>query len=90
MGDPLRLSGNPGEQSVQAREFGERLASRTAAPVKFWDERFTTVLAQRVLKESGISSRKRAKAVDRLSAVILLESYLDWRSMNPPENIQPA
>jgi putative Holliday junction resolvase len=44
-----------------------------------WDERLTTVQAQRVLRESGISIEKRAKAVDRLSAVILLESYLDSR-----------
>ena len=41
------------------------------------DERLTTVEASRVLRESGISSRKRARSVDRLSAVLLLESYLD-------------
>jgi putative Holliday junction resolvase len=44
-----------------------------------WDERLTTVQAQRVLRESGISIEKRAKAVDRLAAVILLESFLDSR-----------
>jgi putative Holliday junction resolvase len=42
-----------------------------------WDERLTTVEASRVLRASGISIAKRARAVDRLSAVILLQSYLD-------------
>jgi len=42
-----------------------------------WDERLTTVEAQRVLRSSGISIEKRARAVDRLAAIILLESYLD-------------
>ena len=46
-------------------------------PVKFWDERLTSVEAGRVLRSSGISIEKRAAAVDRLSAVILLQSYLD-------------
>lgn len=82
MGDPLHMSGRPGVQSEKAREFAERLRQRTGLPIRFWDERLTTVEAQRVLRESGISSRKRAKSVDRLSAVILLESYLDWRSLD--------
>ena len=60
-----------------AREFAARLQAATNLPVEFWDERLTTVEAQRVLKESGISIEKRARAVDQLSAVILLESYLD-------------
>jgi putative Holliday junction resolvase len=84
MGDPLHMSGKPGRQSEHVREFAGRLAERTRLPVKFWDERWTTVAAQRVLRESGISSRKRAKAVDRLSAVLLLENYLEWRSQPPP------
>lgn len=82
MGDPLHMSGRPGVQSEKVREFAERLRQRTGLPIRFWDERLTTVEAQRVLRESGISSRKRAKSVDRLSAVILLESYLDWRSLD--------
>ena len=82
MGDPIHMSGKRGLQSEKAREFGERLGERTGVAVEYWDERLTTVEAQRVLKESGISSRKRARAVDRLSAVILLENYLEWLSMN--------
>ena len=77
MGNPLHMSGHEGRQAVHAREFAERLAKRTGLSVRFWDERLTTVEAQRVLKASGISIEKRARAVDRLAAVILLGSYLD-------------
>jgi putative holliday junction resolvase len=77
MGHPLHMSGHEGRQTAYTREFGERLAERTGLEIRYWDERLTTVAAQRVLRESGISIEKRARAVDRLSAVILLESYLD-------------
>jgi putative holliday junction resolvase len=77
MGNPLHMSGREGRQAGHAREFGGRLEAATGLPVKYWDERLTTVEAQRVLRESGVGIEKRAKAVDRLAAVILLESYLD-------------
>ena len=77
MGNPVNMSGREGRQSDYARDFGERLRAATGVDVKLWDERLTTVEAQRVLHESGISSHKRTQAVDRLAAVILLESYLD-------------
>jgi len=80
IGNPLHMSGREGRQVEYAREFGERLKAASGVPVEFWDERLTTVAAQRVLRESGISIEKRAKAVDRLAAVILLESYLDSRN----------
>jgi putative Holliday junction resolvase len=81
MGNPLHMSGREGRQAEYAHDFGERLRKATGLPVEFWDERLTTVEAQRVLRGSGISIQKRAKAVDRLAAVILLESYLDWRKL---------
>jgi putative Holliday junction resolvase len=77
MGNPLNMSGSEGRQSGWAREFAEALERRTGIPVKLWDERLTSVEAGRVLRESGIGIEKRAAAVDRLSAVILLQSYLD-------------
>jgi putative Holliday junction resolvase len=79
IGNPLHMSGHEGRQAEHARDFGGRLQAASSIPVEFWDERLTTVEAQRVLRQSGISSEKRAKAVDRLAAVILLESYLDSR-----------
>ena len=77
MGNPLHMSGAESRQVEHVRDFASRLSAHTNVGVEFWDERLTTVAAQRVLKESGISIQKRAQAVDRLAAVILLESYLD-------------
>ncbi|MFY9725910.1 MAG: Holliday junction resolvase RuvX [Bryobacteraceae bacterium] len=77
MGNPVNMAGNEGRQSAWVREFAGALERRTGVPVKLWDERLTTVEAGRVLRASGISIQKRAAAVDRLSAVILLQSYLD-------------
>ena len=77
LGNPLHMNGQEGRGAAHAREFGVRLEAATGIPIQLWDERLTTVQAQRVLRESGISIEKRAKAVDRLAAVILLESYLD-------------
>ena len=77
MGNPIRMGGAEGRQSGWVREFATALEKRTGLPVKLWDERLTSVEAGRVLRSSGISIGKRAAAVDRLSAVILLQSYLD-------------
>ena len=77
MGNPINMGGAEGRQSGWVREFANELTRRTGLPVKLWDERLTSVEAGRVLRESGISIEKRAAAVDRLSAVILLQSYLD-------------
>ncbi len=77
MGNPIHMSGIEGRQAAYVHEFAERLAAHTGIPLKYWDERLTTVEAHRVLRSSGIGIGKRAKAIDKLSAVILLESYLD-------------
>ena len=77
IGNPMHMRGVEGRQSGWVREFAGALASRTGIPVKLWDERLTSVEANRVLRSSGIGIEKRAAAVDRLSAVILLQSYLD-------------
>ena len=79
LGNPLHMSGDEGRGAARAREFGARLEAATGIPIQLWDERLTTVQAQRVLRESGISIEKRARAVDKLAAIILLESFLDSR-----------
>ncbi len=79
IGKPLHMSGSDSRQSEYTREFGERLRQETGLPVVYWDERLTTVEAERVLRESGASLEQRKKAVDRLSAVLLLESFLASR-----------
>jgi putative holliday junction resolvase len=88
MGYPLHMSGAESRQSAYTKEFAERLAAYTDIEIRYWDERLTSVEAGRVLKESGVSIQKRAKAVDRLSAVILLNSFLESQrqaSMDRPE-----
>jgi putative holliday junction resolvase len=77
LGHPLNMNGTEGRQARYTQDFAERLTGRTGLPVRFWDERMTSVEAGRVLRDSGISIEKRAKAVDRLAAVILLASFLD-------------
>jgi len=76
MGFPLHMDGKEGRQTAYTREFADYLTGRTGREVRFWDERMTSIEAGRVLKESGISIAKRAKAVDKLAAQILLASYL--------------
>lgn len=77
LGHPLHMSGVEGRQAAYVRAFGDRLGAHTGLEIRYWDERLTTVEAERVLRSSGIGLEKRKQAVDRLAAVILLESYLD-------------
>ena len=79
IGKPLHMSGDDSRQSAYTQEFGERLRQETGLPVVYWDERLTTVEAERVLREGGATLDERKRAVDRLSAVLLLESFLDAR-----------
>jgi len=90
IGLPLHLSGREGAQAEWARDFARRLEAHTGLPALLWDERLTSVEANRLLRQSGISSRKRARAVDRLSAVLLLESYLERLAIQRQENGHPA
>jgi len=77
LGNPINMRGTEGRQSSWVQDFAAALEKQTGLSVTLWDERLTSVQAGRVLRESGISIAKRAAAVDRLSAVILLQSYLD-------------
>lgn len=77
LGDPLHMSGQPSRQGEYTREFGHELEYKTGLPIKYWDERWTSREAERTLRGSGIAKGDRKPAIDRLSAVILLQSYLD-------------
>ncbi|MBK5293819.1 MAG: Holliday junction resolvase RuvX [Acidobacteriia bacterium] len=77
IGYPLQMNGVEGRQVRWVREFGDMITKRTGLAVEYWDERLTSVEANRVLRSSGISIAKRGAAVDRLSAVILLDSFLE-------------
>ena len=83
VGDPVHMSGEASRQSEYTREFARELEYQTGLPVKFWDERWTSREAERVLRGSGIAHGERKPAIDRLSAVILLQSYLDSARPEP-------
>ncbi len=77
LGLPRTLRGDEARQADWVRDFGERLRKRCGCPVVYWDERFTSVEAERVLKQQGGDRISRKGQVDRLAAVILLQSFLD-------------
>lgn len=77
IGDPLHMSGEQSRQGEYTREFARQLEYKTGLPIRFWDERWTSREAERTLRGSGIAHGQRKPAIDRLSAVILLQSYLD-------------
>lgn len=80
VGYPLRLSGEAGIQAEKMTLFAEDLKKRFQLPVHLFDERLTSAEANRVLRESEISIEKRAKAVDRMAAVLILQSWMETRS----------
>lgn len=79
LGNPLNMNGTEGSQSAKARQFAAQLSRRLKVEVQLWDERLTSVEAERVLKESGMRPDRTAGAVDRLAAVLLLQNFLDSR-----------
>src|SRR5512143_3868124 len=79
IGLPLRLSGAEGTQSEKMRRFADDLQSRFDVKVHLWDERWTSTEANRLLRETEMSIEKRAKAVDRMAAVLILQSWLEAR-----------
>ena len=77
VGDPLHMSGDSSRQGDYTREFTSELERKTGLPVEFRDERWTSREAERTLRGSGVANGKRKATIDKLSAVILLQSYLD-------------
>jgi len=71
------MNGTYGPAAEKAREFAAALQEIVAVPVRNWDERLTTVQANRFLIESGMRREKRKERVDQTAAAILLQSYLD-------------
>ncbi len=80
VGLPLRMSGAEGTQSEKMRAFAEELRKKFGLPVHLWDERLTSAEANRFLRETELSIEKRGKAVDRMAAVLILQSWMEQRS----------
>lgn len=77
VGMPRNMDGSYGESAQKVKEFVMVLKEAITIPVKTWDERLTTVQAQRLLRESSVKKRKHRQRVDQSAAAILLQSYLD-------------
>lgn len=80
VGYPLHMSGAAGTQSQKMQEFAEELRRRFGVPVHLWDERLTSAEANRVLREAALSIRRRAQVVDKLAAVLILQSFMAARA----------
>ncbi len=77
VGLPLRLSGAEGIQSEKMRRFAEDLNAHFGLTVHLWDERWTSTEANRLLRETDLSIKKRGQAVDRMAAVLILQSWME-------------
>ena len=76
VGLPLRMSGAEGTQSEKMRAFADELQHRFGLPIHLWDERLTSAEANRVLRQSEMSIKRRGEVVDRLAAVLILQSWM--------------
>jgi putative holliday junction resolvase len=77
VGLPLRMSGEHGAQSEKMHAFAEELRKRFGLPVHFWDERLTSVEANRLLRETEMSIQKRGKVVDKMAAMLILQGWME-------------
>ncbi|MCA9612442.1 MAG: Holliday junction resolvase RuvX [Polyangiales bacterium] len=80
VGLPLRLDGSEGESARRARKLGDAIGKVLGKTPHYWDERLTTALAERGLKEVGLDGRARRKVVDQSAAALILQGWLDARA----------
>ena len=81
LGYPKNMNNSIGERAEKSVAFQEMLERRTHLPVVLWDERLTTVEANRTLMESGVRREHRKEYVDKLAAVYILQGYLDYAAL---------
>ena len=86
VGLPRHMDGSEGESAADARQMAETLRSRAGVPVTFWDERLTTVAAEKMFRESGIRTPRARRHIDSVSAVLILQGYLDRRKNKEDKN----
>jgi len=80
VGNPLRMSGESGAQAEKMAGFAAQLEQAFALPVRLWDERLTTAEAHRLLDQTGIRDARRKEVIDKMAAVLILQSFLDARA----------
>jgi putative Holliday junction resolvase len=90
VGLPMHTDGREGQKAIEARSFGKWLADVTQLPVDFWDERFTTVEAERSLLDAGLTNKRRKARRDQLAAQIILQAYIsELKDLPPPTRPPP-
>ncbi len=80
IGLPLRMSGAEGIQAEKMQAFAEEIRRRFRLPVHLWDERLSSAQANRLLRETDMSIKRRGEVVDQMAAVLILQSWMDARS----------
>jgi putative Holliday junction resolvase len=83
VGLPLDLAGRGGEAARRAKQFAKALAKQTGIRVVLWDERLSTLAAERSLRTQGVRGAAKRRVVDQIAATLLLQSYLDRRALDP-------
>lgn len=80
LGFPKNMNDTIGERAQLSLEFKDKLERRTGLPVTMWDERLTTVAADKAMIEAGIRRENRKEYVDKIAAIFILQGYLDYRA----------
>ena len=74
---PKNMDGSIGHAGERTQLFAELLAQQSELPIVFWDERLSSIQAERMLLEADLSRKKRKQVIDKMAAVVILKSYLD-------------
>ena len=90
VGFPLRMNGAEGVQAEKMHTFAAELRDRFALPVHLWDERLTSAEANRLLRETEMSIRRRGQVVDQMAAVLILQSWMESQSRQAPAGTGPT
>ncbi len=82
VGMPKNMNGTKGERAEKTEEFVEKMKEVIDLPVSYWDERLSTVMAERQLIAADVSRKKRKSVIDKMAAVVILQGYLDRLQFN--------
>ena len=80
IGFPKNMNGTIGPRGEASKQFAAEIESKFSVPTVLWDERLTTMAAERVLLEADVSRKKRKKVIDKMAAVMILQGYLDSKN----------
>jgi len=81
VGMPFNMDGSPGKKAQEIANFIEDLKKKIPLPIKIWDERLSSVEAEKLMLQADLSRRKRKRKVDKLAAQLILQGYLDAKNV---------